>query len=88
MRMEAFGLSEPGSSREVNADQYLVANLTKAMNVVHTSLEVEALRPVVDLEGHLLAVAPRSVVFGTATARAHLPPRFSQDTCYTRFRGS
>lgn len=57
MPFEVFALSEQGSAREVNADQFLVANLTKTMTVVLSSLDDEALSPVLDLEGYLFAVA-------------------------------
>ena len=56
--MDCHGLTHPGHVRETNEDQFLVADLTKAMLVRQTSLAADDhTRLFGALPGHLLAVA-------------------------------
>jgi len=52
----SFGLTDPGRVRPSNEDQFLVAELTKAMRVQHTSLPQPKMQ-YADEQGHLFIVA-------------------------------
>ncbi len=57
-RADVFGLTDVGRVRDVNEDQFLIASLSKAMQVHHTSLAVEEqTRLIGPYEGRLLVVA-------------------------------
>lgn len=44
LRVRSFGLTDPGKVRKSNEDQFLVAQLTKDMQVLHTSLRQNRLQ--------------------------------------------
>lgn len=56
LQVDSYGLTDPGRVRPNNEDQFLIARLTKAMQVLHTSLPQERVHYGKD-QGHLFVVA-------------------------------
>jgi PPM family protein phosphatase len=56
LSVRSFGLTDRGKRRPANEDQFLIAELTKAMTIVHTSLRGPSVRTG-DERGHLFLVA-------------------------------
>lgn len=54
--VQAFGLTDPGRVRTTNEDQFLIAELTKAMHVGNTSLPLPEMQ-FAEQRGHLFIVA-------------------------------
>src|SRR5579871_626727 len=56
LRVDAFGMTDPGRVRPTNEDQFVVAELSKALHVLQSSLPrpADGLR---DARGHLFIVA-------------------------------
>jgi serine/threonine protein phosphatase PrpC len=57
LKIDTFGLTDVGRVREVNEDQFLIANLTKSLQMLQSSLEVSEEASFSDAEGHLYVVA-------------------------------
>src|SRR5258707_986416 len=56
LSVQAFGLTDPGRVRRSNEDQFLIAELTKAMKVLHASL-AQPKTQYADEQGYLFIVA-------------------------------
>lgn len=57
VRIDAFGLTDPGKVRQYNQDQFLIADLTKKLDVRQTSLREEAAERFSNIHSRVLLVA-------------------------------
>jgi protein phosphatase len=57
VRIDAFGLTDPGKVRQFNQDQFLIADLTKKLDVRQTSLREEAAERFSNIHSRVLLVA-------------------------------
>jgi protein phosphatase len=57
IKLETFGLTDRGTVRRRNEDQFLIADLAKSLNVRQTSLDQETAETFSEVHGHVLLVA-------------------------------